>query len=47
METAKRLNIKGWIMVTKRGKVMGHIQGENNKVDEMYVLKFHVIISTR
>ena len=34
----ENLNIKGWIRVSPRGTEYGKIQGEKEKVDEMYVL---------
>lgn len=35
---AETLDVKGWIRVNSRGSVYGQIQGEKDKVDEMYVL---------
>lgn len=36
---AETLDVKGWIRVNQRGTVYGQIQGEKDKVDEMYVMQ--------
>lgn len=31
----EKLKLKGWVRLTKRGTVIGQIQGEKERVDEM------------
>lgn len=32
---SEKLGLKGWVMLSRRGTVIGQIQGEKEKIDEM------------
>ncbi|XP_015786564.1 acylphosphatase-2 [Tetranychus urticae] len=34
-EMSEKLGLKGWVMLSRRGTVIGQIQGEKEKIDEM------------